>query len=209
MAGIDTPAYFEPQEPQIQSWGFLSLLNLGPLIKSLSNIFGPALLGFWNAFVGFLDTVFTAFGWANGFSQLLLWISNLGSFLVNAFTTLIQWLTVLFNILVGSTTYITSVLTGIGIIITNIFSVFSMMSSILSTGFSQFTPLILPVLMLLGIFLPAIELNRMSKYGFGTLFEDLNKVMDVASFVVNGMIQVIQLFIAVIGRLIESIPLLE
>jgi len=49
----------------------------------------------------------------------------------------------------------------------------------------------------------------MERYGFGILFQDLNNIMNVGSFVITSLWRVIELFLDVVGRLIEAIPVIE
>lgn len=63
------------------------------------NTFGPALWNLWNWFVTLIDIVFSAFGWHNGFSQILSIISGFTGWFTTALTFIFQFFTITFNIL--------------------------------------------------------------------------------------------------------------
>jgi len=201
--------------------GFSTALR--PVIQALTPIWDAlqevgkyivqAMLDFVDVAIGFLDGVFTAFGWPDGFSQLLGWLGDLMGWLMVSFDTLVKLLTTFYNIVSGLITPLTHLLTVIGVFITNIWLAVNGMLTWLNNAYNDavlpLTPLITPVLTLIGVILPFWELARMERYGFGVLFDDLNKVIDVTAFLMNTFIQVIHFFIRILTAIIESIPVVE
>jgi hypothetical protein len=103
LSGIQTPVFDETKLPAMPQSGFLGSLFsvLSGLWKSLSDIFGPAILGFWTSFVGFLDTIFTWLGWKNGFSQILSTLSSFLGWLSTSISALLVVLEEIFLVIVA------------------------------------------------------------------------------------------------------------
>lgn len=110
LFGIQTPVFDETKVPVMPQGGFLGALTswLAIVWKGLQDIFGPAILGFWDAFVGFLDSVFTYFGWNNGFSQILSIISNFLGWVSTSLSLLLIILIEIFLFIVGAFTQMVS-----------------------------------------------------------------------------------------------------
>jgi len=213
MMGINTPIFVTTKTPDMPGGGFLDALRVGfsNLITTITNALGPAMLNFWNTFVGFLDTVFTAVGWENGFSQMLSWINSLMTWLADSFSILILILTQVFSVLSSVISPLTSTLAIIGGWVTSIFSGISGMITYLNIAIvdSGLGELFVASLLLIGICLPFLEIVRMEQHGFGILFADLSKVIDVASFLITTGMSVIRFFVYLVTSVIESIPVVE
>ena len=123
LQGIQTPVFDETRVPVMPQGGFLGALfsQFAWFFRGLAGAFGPAILAFWDAFVGFMDTVFTTFGWPNGFSQIVNFIANLITwfsvalgYFVSLVTTGFTWITQAFSYMIlGFTQFIS----GLGSIV--------------------------------------------------------------------------------------------
>lgn len=104
LKGIAKPT-FEPTTIPImpQGGGLFGTIwtALQSIFRSLSDIFGPAILNAWNVFVAFLDTVFGLFGWHNGFSQILSIITSFLTWVITSVGLLIQILITVFLFIVS------------------------------------------------------------------------------------------------------------
>jgi len=228
MQGINTPVFEETRTPDMETGGLVASILAGfrGIQDNFNLLLGTGLLSLWTTFVGFLDTVFTAVGWANGFSTILSWLSSLMSYLGTSMTSLLQMLETLMSVLTNLVTPLTTLLSHMGVLITNVFTslliVFYFISGNTASlgtlapelvdaceSYSQLLGMFPHILVIIGICLPMIELQRMSKHGFGILFDDLNKIIDVTSFLINTTIGIVTFFINLIGRIIESIPVVE
>jgi len=212
MTGVNTPIFTETKIPTMPSGGLLEALAtaFSNLIRTLTRALGPGILAFWDVLVDFLDTLFTWAGWPNGFSQIVGWIIDFFTFLSNSVTMLITILTSIFEIVTGPLVDFLTLTAGL---ITNTISSITGMMTQLSNAYNDtvlpLTPMIVPIITLIGVMLPMWELIRMEQKGFAILFADLNMIFDLFSFFISIFEQVITLVVRFISFLIESIPVVE
>lgn len=214
MRGIDTPIFTETRLPTMPTGGFFAALAavFSSLVDILSRAFGPGILAFFEIFLGFTETVWNFIGDFLGIDNLGTSIRNIielfPKYLSSAITTLIEFLTVVFQIFVGMATQVGSIFLVIGGFIASIFSVLALMSEYLGVAYGDLLePMIVPVLALLGIFIPFWELERMQERdGMTTLLQDLNNVANVGSFVIDISLKVVKGFMDFIFKIIQSVP---
>jgi len=213
MEGIQTPVFDETRVPIMPQGGFLGALVvwLGQVVKRLGEVFGPTILDFWYAFVNFLDTVFTEFGWPNGFSQLLSWIGNFALWLADSFTYLISLLTSVFLFLMAIVEKLANTLSTI---ITQwvaiIQGIFGMLGDSMNTGVNLWNDLNLGTwVILMAIMYPVFLLLMWDEKGIDAPINHVKMLCDILALIGHVFITVIQVFLRLIGRLIESIPVVE
>lgn len=211
--GIQTPVFDETRVPLMPQGGFLGAIvsALNQLGGWISNALGPALLGFWNSFVGFLDTVFTFTGNPTLFSDMMSWLSSLGGWLGDSFTWLISALTSVFTLL---TAFLGKLLNTISTIVNQWVSVFqtffAMLDGTYTAGVNLWNDLGLSTwIILVAILYPIYLIWIWDEKGIDGVLSHLKMVMDIAAWGITIFIRVIQLFLDVIGRIIESIPVVE
>jgi len=213
LQGVQTPSFDETRVPVMPQGGFLGWLGstLSGIWRWLGAAFGPALLNFWNAFVGFLDTIFTWAGWPNGFSQLLSWIGSLLSWLGNSFTYLLAFLTSVFTFLMSFLGKMLNTLsTIVGQWVSIVSSFFGFLGDSANTGVHLWNDLGLANWVIIGAILyPIFLFTIFERKGIDGVLNHLKMVLDIFGWIVNIFITVIQLFLNLIGRIIESIPVVE
>ena len=212
--GVQTPPMDDTKVAYIYGGGLLG--SLWSALQGLwTDVFGPALLGLFDIFLWFVETIFNMvgdfFGVENLGTAIRDILAELPVFFANALITLIQFLTIIFDILIGSVTPITSIFLILAGWITSIFQVITLTIVWLTTAVvdSGLSELFGSVLLLIGFMLPFWELVRMEQKGFGILFQDLNMIMDVATYVVTVVHQVLTFFVNLVFQLIEMIPVAE
>jgi len=212
MSGIDTPIFTETKIPAMPAGGFLAALSsaFSALIKTLADALGPGLLAFWDVLVDFLDTIFTWAGWPNGFSQIVGWISSFFTFMINSASTLLTILTSIFEIVTGPLVDFLALTAGL---ITNTISSLTGMVTQITNAYNDtvlpLTPMIVPIITLIGVMLPMWELIRMEQKGFAILFQDLNMIFDLFAFFINLFLNIVNFVVGLISKLINAIPVIE
>jgi len=180
------------------------------LLNTVWDVIGPSVLAFWDIFVDFMDTVFTTFGWPNGFSQILAFIA-----------TLIEWVV----LAVG---YITSMLLVGYIFVTEVFvHVFSYFQQFIETlaniwgslnsmwnilypywGWVPEVAVKIMPLLILFYFLWAFSplLDNFNIHGTKERFED---TLGLVYRLVMFLWKVVDFLIDTIYRLVELVPVVE
>lgn len=214
MTGVNTPIFTSTKNLDMPITGFLAPLYaiIGGFISALGEAFGPALLGFWAVLVAFLDTIAGALGFQGGFTTFLTWVTSFFGWIGLMFTSTYEWVIyILIPIFQGLTDNVTSVMNILGSMIVSVLQVIPSMLAWLDVAIvdSGLSELFYSALILLGIMLPFLEIVRMEQKGFFILFEDLNRIMDIVAFILNIALRIINTFLAIIGRIIESVPIIE
>lgn len=213
MEGVNTPIFIATKTPNMPQGGFLNALYgmLGDSFNQITDALGPQVLGFWSSFVGFLDTVFSFTGTPTLFSDLIGWIEDLSAYVGTGLTTLVTMLSSIFEIVSGP---MVTFLSTIGGMITNTISSITGMITQLNLAYNDtvmpLTPMIVPILQIIGIMLPFLELIRMEQNnGMTTLYEDLNTFFDLLAFFIGIFIKVSTLVLYLIESIIERIPFIQ
>lgn len=213
MRGIDTPIFVATKTADMPQGGFLAALAaaLNDGFSVLAEAMGPVLLSFWDTFVGFIDTVFSWAGWPNGFSQILSWIGTLLNYIVDGFTYMLtflsSWFTFMFSFLGKLFNTLSIAVTYWVQIIQNIFS---MISGGLGTGINIYESLNLPVwIILLAILYPIFLFEIWDQRGIEPMLGHVKMVADIFGWIFHMLLSTVQLFLNLIGRIIESIPVVE
>jgi hypothetical protein len=194
--GIDAPMWIQPQTPPAVTFiGFLSALGYH-LGKIASNIVKPAIMGAWNIFAGFLDTMFTWAGWKNGFSTIAGWIANGLSFVTSGvgwgFTLLTSLLTMLVLAVPVFVANVATFFTGL----LGIFSAFGTvlgLSGSLGDTLGYFSQLIVALLPLAGLAIVMWILSakniqesvERAKMVFGVITGTIHFFIRIGEFIVN------------------------
>jgi len=207
--GVQTPVFDETKVAVMPQGGFLGAIvsALNQLGGWISNALGPALLGFWNSFVGFLDTVFAFTGNPTLFSDLMSWLSSLGTWLGTSFTWLISALTSVFTLL---TAFLGKLLNTISTVVNQWVSVFQtffgMLDGTYTTGVNLWNDLGLSTwVILVAILYPVYLIWIWDEKGIDGVLTHLKMVMDIAAWGITIFIRVIQLFLDLIGTIIERV----
>lgn len=193
-------------------------LDLSPLVTAIKDltggaqeVVGTAILRFWDTFVDFLDTVFTTAGWPNGFSQLLSWVGSFLTWITNSFTYLISALTstmTLILAIIGKLTNTLSTMVTQWVNIAN--GVFGALGDSYNTGINLWNDFNLNTwVIIFAILYPMFLFYKWEEEGFDAMLGHIKMVLDIFAFILNTFITIIQIFIAIVGRIIESIPVVE
>jgi len=213
MEGVQTPVFDESRVPMMPQGGFLGAVwsALTDLAKGISEALGPVILGFWNIFVGFMDSIFSFFGWANGFSTILTWITSLLDWLGNAFTWIISFLTSTFAFLTAILgKLLNTVSTVTTQLVTIIQNIFSMLGGGLGTGVNIWESLNLAQwVVILAILYPIFLFGMWEEKGIDAVLNHLNMVLNIFAWIFRILITVVQMFIHIISSIIEAIPVVE
>ena len=216
MYGVDTPAPIEPTLPsEAQSGGILGWLGsvFGGIAKWISDAIGPSLLNFWGIFVAFLDSVFTALGWLNGFSQILSIITNFVSWIPTALTQIFQFFVAAFTFITGTFVTIASLFVQWFNSLASIWtSLVWIWNSVLPYWWwiPEVIVQILPILFFLGtlwLFWPLI--SRMDAAGLHETIGRFQDTIGIVTKIVMFLWKIVDFSIDVIYRLAEMIPIVE
>lgn len=212
MAGIDTPIFVAVKTPEMAQGGFLGALSAGfsNIINRITEALGPAILGFWNNFVGFVDSIFSTLGWENGFSQILAVLNGVYGMVAYAVSVFIDIMTYAINIFITSFLSIFAVfMDAIGTVST-IVTWIGWMWAELYTYWGWFPEVFMQLLPLFFVFYilwalaPTID--------GGNIHGTVQRIEDTVGLmwrIVNGLIQILDFAIDTAYRLIEIIPVVE
>jgi len=213
FVGISTPVFDETKVPVMPQGGFLGTVVswFQGSIKWLSDniMFGG--LNLWGNFVGFMDTIASWLGFPNGFTNLIAWLGSFVSWLSTSFGWLISMLTSTFNFLTAfMTKLINTTATALGIFTNMINNFFFMIGT--GYGYTVGTWEMLGMTWWITIFFilyPLFLLGMWEERGLDAVISHINGVKDILAFIGTIFIRVIELTLNIIGRIIESVPVVE
>lgn len=213
FAGVQTPTFEETISPVMPMGGWTGalwsgLMRLGAIISE--NILWGG-LNLLPTFIAAMDSIAAAFGFPNAFTNLLTWISSGWNWLTAGFGYLISLMVPLFELLTSFISkFITLVAMGatyFGLMFTGIWN---LLDGGLTAGFSIWDNLGLVHWITLGLILyPIYLLWVWDVDGFDAMASQIRFVLDLFLMFVHGFITVAQFVLNVIGRFIESIPVVE
>lgn len=214
MVGVQTPPFDETLVPAMpQGGGFLGVLWSGIqwLGKKMGEWAGPHLMNFWMTFVGFLDTVFGWLGFPNLATNLISWTTSLFAWLGTSFESLITMLIPTFLMLGTFLPKFTNTLaTAFGVFADYFTNTWYILDSSWGMGASLWDSLQLSTWLMLGLILyPIYLLILWDQKGLDAAIGHVTMVMNMLAFIAKIFITVIQWTLALIGRIIESIPIVE
>lgn len=214
MIGVDTPAPIEPVLPdEAFTGGLLGWLGgvFGGIWQWITEALGPAALGFWDTFVGWLDTIASWLGMPNGFSNLLNWLTNAWTWMTLSWTYIISMLTSVFSFLgvtMGKFTNTMSTVVGNWVLVVQ--GVFDMLDGVYTGGVSLWDQLGMSSwVTLAAILYPLWLVILWEEQGFDAVEKQLRLIWDVVNMLVHVFLTIIQMTLNIIGRIIESIPVVE
>ncbi|MHA1829059.1 MAG: hypothetical protein ACTSX6_10490 [Candidatus Heimdallarchaeaceae archaeon] len=213
MEGVNTPIFTSTKNLDMPVTGFLAPLYSAIITvkESFAHSLTYAALDAWTYFVGFLDTVASFLGFPNAFSNFLSYISTFYTWMTDSFTYLISLLTTAFNFFSATMTKITSL---ISMVVTQWISLFRTFINFLdgayAAGIKVYDDLGIKWWIIIGAILyPVYLLILWDEKGLGAVIDHITFLMDIAAFLLNIFISFAQLTINLIGRVIESIPVVE
>jgi len=215
MQGINTPTFVSVKTPSMPQGGLLAALQaaFSATIAYLSEALGPALLNFWNTFVGWMDTIFAWLGYPNLFSNAISWMQSLWVWVADSFAHLLSLLTSGFLFIAS---FLTKLLNNISIGVTHITNVITTFFWFFeqSWGYGESLWNLLNPIFVYGVILFCIlylvfVFSIWDEKGLDAMLNHLKLVLDILSWFGKLFLGVIHLFLDVIGRIIESIPVVE
>jgi len=212
--GIQTPPWDETRLPTMHQGGFLGALwsGLQRLGAMIADALGPVVLQFWDVFVNFLDTVAGWAGFPGGFSTLLSWVGSFWTWMVSSITYLITLFNTIFTTVLGPT--LSKFLNLIASVFTQWISIiqtfFSFLDGTLTAGFHVWDELNIAAWITIGAILyPMYLIFLWDQKGMEAVIAQITFIKDVIFTLAHFFLAVAQWFVALIGRIIESIPVAE
>jgi hypothetical protein len=213
MVGVNTPILVETKVPDMAQHGFLAPLYaaISKLSQDLVKALGPRVLWAWDIFVSFMDTIAEWAGIPNGFSNLLTWLSTAWSWLTRSFTYLLDFLGPTFTLLdTFSGKMLNTMSTGFGIFGQFATQSFGILDSTRDYGMSLWNLIRLDLwIQLFFILYPVYLLVIWDTKGFDAMLNHINMMLNVFLFFFRIFMGAINLGLAILGRVIESIPVVE
>ncbi len=211
--GVQTPTFEETVTPVMPMGGWIGAIwtGLAWLGAWLADNIIWGGLGLWPAFVGFMDTIAAWLGYPSAFSNLIMWLGSAWVWLVSSFGYLIALLGPTFSFL-GATMgkFITLVSTAVTNWVAMIQEIWNFMDGTYTDGVHIFNDLgVMNWIILACIVYPIHLVILWDDAGFGPVEREIRLIWDTAAFLISGFIQLVQLVLSVIGRIIESIPVVE
>lgn len=211
--GIQTPAIDETLIPKVTQRGIVGAVwsAFRWLADSLGRTLGPSVLGFWNTFIGFLDTIAASVGVPYLFTNIITWILSFWDWLIISMTSLLTFLTSMFLIWVEVGTKGISTFSQMATQwISMIQQVFILLDTGMGYGVGIWEQLNLTAwLILFAIIYPVILLGIWEEEGFDVMCSHIMFIINVIAFVVHGLLTIAQFGFNLIHYLIESIPVVE
>lgn len=207
--GIQTPIFDETRMPRMQVGGFLGFLWVGLLAiaNAIAQVVGPALLGFWDVFVGFLDTIFAWVGFPNAFSQFISLLGDAWNWFLTSVSYVVTMITQMFLFLAEVMTKIISLFTTL---ITQWISIATWFWYMLDTGFYSATgvweTLNIGQWVIIGAILyPVFLLTIWEEDGTQALFDHINFVVNVFLWFVHGFLTLTSFFADLIMQIVDVV----
>lgn len=213
LKGISTPPWDETQMPVMRNTGVLGAIwsMFAGIGKWLADniLFGG--LALWPAFVAFLDNIAGWLGAPNGFSNFLTWLGNGWIWLVDSFT---YALTLVYNIFLFLGSIMYSIVTTLGEAIVSFANMIGMIGGFLSgtiggAGDLWNTLGISTWITIAIIFYPLYLIILWDQKGMDAVIKQLTMIVGIITWLKDFFIGLINLVMALIGRIIESIPVVE
>jgi len=211
--GVQTPAIDETLIPKVTQRGIVGAIwsAFRWLADSLGRALGPSLLGFWNTFIGFLDTIAAAVGLPNLFTNFINWVLSLWDWVVISTTNLFTFLTSIFLIWVEVGTKGISAFSQMA---TQWILMIQQFLYILDTGYGSAVGAWEMLggttwLILFAILYPLFLFGIWEEEGLDVMLSHIQFVINIIAFVVHGLIAITQFFLNIVHYLIESIPIIE
>jgi len=211
--GVQTPTFEETVTPVMPMGGWIGALWTG--LNWLGGWLADNLmwggLSLWPRFVSFMDTIAAWLGFPNAFSNLVAWLASGWTLLVDSFSYLISLLGPAFTFLATvMPKFITLAAAAVTQWVAVIQGIYGFLNGTYTSGVNIFNDLGVMDWVILGLILYPIHLVILwDLEGFGAVEKEIRLIWDVAAWLISLFIQVIRVVIAVIGRIIESIPVVE
>jgi len=213
LKGISTPPWDETQMPVVGNTGVLGAIwsMFAGMGKWLSDniLFGG--LALWPAFVSFLDTIAGWLGAPSGFSNLLTWLGTGWTWLVNSFT---YALSLIFNIFLFLGSIMYAIITTLGEAIVAFVTMIGMIGGFLSGTVGGagdlWNTLGISTWITIGIiFYPLYLIILWDQKGMDEVVKQLSMIVGILTWLKDLFMGLINLVLNLIGRIIESIPVVE
>jgi len=214
MEGVNTPHFVPTKTPDMPQGGFFAVLYsaITSVFDRIVHALSLAGLTAWNTFVGFMDTVFATFGYPNLFSNLISWLNSFGTWLIYSMTQLITLLTYIYNFIkqplftflwvfqLMLTGWLDIIIKVKGIIDGTITGTVNLWTYF---NFSYWASLV-PIMFVI------YEMDKCSRAGsLQPAIDDMKLLMDILVFIIDLFLKIANFFLNLIGRIIESIPVVE
>jgi len=209
MEGIHTPDYISPTVVSGVASGWWAWLGV-MLSSTIAPVLTTAALAAWTVFVAFLDTIAGWLGYPGAFSTFIVWLVQLWTFLSSSFTYLITLLTGIFNLISGPFVLL---FTMIAQFFSGLVTLATYIGQILTGQIpgTELVPILINQLPWQSIFLIGVIMwvIHLADIGPTKAWGEINIVTNILTFFIDIAWKVIRLFLDIIGRIIESIPVVE
>lgn len=211
MVAVETPPAMETLIPAMPAGGWMGAILNG--FRWLADVLIPGLggLAIWNQMVDFLDSIAAQFGAPNFFRNLINWFASFVGWLGQSLGYLLIALAEIFTFLavfMGSVLSIFVEIIGAWIDMASWFV--SIMGDGLGTGINIWNDFnITQWLVLAAILYPMWLVFMWDEEGIEPVYRHLTFVRGILEFAFNFFMAIAQFAINLIGRVIESIPVVE
>jgi hypothetical protein len=213
LKGIFTPPWDETKMPVVANTGVLGAVwsmfaGIGRWLAD-NLLFGG--LSLWPMFVAFLDSVASTMGFPNAFSNFLAWLGTAWTWLAASFGYAFTLIADLFLFL-GAV--IVSILTVLAEAIVSFVNALSMISSFLTGGIAGAANLWdtfgISTWITIGIiFYPLYLVILWDQKGMDAVIQQLTWIAGIVLWLKDLFITIIRFVLDILGRIIESIPVVE
>lgn len=213
LVGIHTPTFDETKVIVMPQGGFLGYLasQLNALGVWIATAIGPGLLIFWTWFVNALDSIAAWAGFPGLFSSFFDWLGSLWAWIPTSAASLVSMLTSSFSFLMVFLPKLLHVVTdGFGYMAATLAGIFGFLGAITVSGMSTWDALGMTSWLELGMILyPVWLLILWDTSGLNAVEHELRRDWWILSSIGMVFWVVIKTFIDVLGRIIESVPVVE
>jgi hypothetical protein len=213
LVGIQTPVFDETKMPNVGQTGLLGAVfslfsGIGQWLSE-NVIFGG--LNLWSNFVAFLDTIAGWLGAPKFFSNLFSWLADGFGFMVTSASFMFQLLSSFFLMIGALLVSFVSVLAEMVLSFLNTISIFTdMMGGAIGGAGNLWDQLgIWSWIQVALIFYPLYLVILWEEEGEDAVIGQLTMIWGIAAWLFGFFVQIVQMMINVIGRIIESIPVVE
>lgn len=211
--GIDTPTITETKIRDMPQSGLVHSILQGfrTAMMYLYNgiVYGALLI--WGVLVSFLDTVAGWLGYPKLFSNFFSWLSSFWTWMINGIGWMITMMTDLFSLFAQMMTSGLQIFTIFVVQWLRILqAVTGLFTGVYTSGINLMTDYnLLAWLELVGVVWMIWLFYLMHDKGLGAVADHFMFVFNVIMFLFNIFLGIAQFFVNLIGRIIESIPVVE
>jgi len=227
VEGIDTPSFTDTQVPTMSGgkgpFAGLWAAFINGIVKPLSDVFLYGAMNAWTWFISQMDLIFGYFGYPGFFSTILGLLGNFWTFFTTGVTYLFILLPEIFTFLPHTFAFVILYFGGFVTFFLNLTGIVGRILNGTQTGIGALqdvwalmnfnawaTPSFIGLCLGLMWFFSLDDRYRQGKGGWMEMFvRDIQTFINIITYLADLMIKIIDGFVAILFRIVESVPVIS